>query len=132
SVVVLKSELHLNTDWQPLPGGQATLPIKDLYTQLIGEVKPEFVLSTGTAGGLSCQMSLGDVVVARAAHFHCQREFKNAPFKEAVFRSDWTIPMGQRAKAHQLMQAFAGRLTGAGTPPDARCGCSPNTFPANI
>jgi len=132
SVLVFKSELHMNTDWKQLPDGQVTLPVKDLYKQMIAEVAPQVFLTTGTSGGVSCKMHLGDVVVTRAARFHCRRPFKDAPFHDAAYRSEWTVPIGRRQAAHKLMQAFAGRLSGSSTPPSSHCGCSPPGFPTQI
>jgi hypothetical protein len=131
-VLVFKSELHLNTDWKNLPDGQVSLPVRDLYKQLITEAAPRVVLTTGTSGGVSCNMHLGDVVVTRAARFHCRREFRNAPFREAVYKSDWAVPTGLRQTAHKLMQAFAGRLNAGAGAPASQCGCSGPGHPTEI
>jgi nucleoside phosphorylase len=77
-VLCLKSELHLSQDG-------TKLPIKKLWHQLIQEVRPKLVLTTGTAGGIGSGVELGDVAVARAVHFDCQREFKSAPFHNSVY-----------------------------------------------
>jgi hypothetical protein len=54
SVVCFKSELHLNQDGirDPNVPGTATLPVKGLFAQLIDEVQPNVVITTGTSGGV--------------------------------------------------------------------------------
>ena len=107
-VLCFKSELHLNQDGIPTGDGTATLPVKDLFKQLIREVRPEVVLTVGTAGSVFA--NLGDVVVTRAARFRLQREFRNEPFNEKVFRSEWTLPLARLAAAEELMRRFASDL----------------------
>jgi nucleoside phosphorylase len=54
-----KSELHLSQDGPKMP-------IAALWRQLIAEVKPKLVITTGTAGGIGAGVELGDVVVAKS------------------------------------------------------------------
>lgn len=113
-VLLFKSELHLNQDGiQDLPHGapgNATLPVKDLFKQIIEETEAGHVLTVGTCGGIQLEHDLGDVLVTRAARFHCRDEFKNAPFNNKTYKSDWSLPTGQFSKAEQLMQGFADKL----------------------
>lgn len=125
TVLVMKSELHMSTDKKRL-NGEYSLPIRDLYKQIITESRPAHVLTTGTSGGVSCRMHLGDVVVTRGAMFHCRREFNYLDGKS--FKSEWTVPTTLRATAQKLAQAFANRLSGSGAPPDPHCHC-PDTAP---
>lgn len=112
SVLCFKSELHLNQDGihNGIAPGFATLPIRDLFEQLIAEVKPKVVLTVGTSGGVYAKHGLGDVVVTRAAKFRLRSEFKEAPFNRKTYQSDWQIPTAQLAAAGQLMQSFAQNL----------------------
>ena len=55
-VLCFKSELHMSQDGPKLP-------IAKLWAQLIAEVKPKLVITTGTAGGIGPAIELGDVVV---------------------------------------------------------------------
>ena len=81
SVLVMKSELHeFNRDGIHLPDGSESLPVAELFAQIIDEAKPTLVITTGTAGGTMDQSNLGDVMVTRAARFRCRSEFKDAPF----------------------------------------------------
>jgi hypothetical protein len=110
-VLCFKSELHLNQDGIESIPGNATLPVKDLFLQIIGECKPKVVLTVGTCGGIELQHDLGDVLVTRAARFRCRQEFANAPFNNKTFKSDWAIPLTHFDKAGQMMSGFSGKLT---------------------
>jgi hypothetical protein len=112
SVMCFKSELHMNQDGirNAVAPGVATLPVKDMFAQLIDEVQPDVVLTVGTSGGLFLEHDLGDVALSRAARFRLASEFKNAPYNHTTFKSVWDIPTTQFATATQLMQAFAQRL----------------------
>jgi len=135
-VLVYKTELHMHEDAKKLANGSYTLPIKDVFKQMIGDAKPKLFLTTGTAGGVYCSMHLGDVMVSRAAEFYCQKDFASAKFNHQKFQSKWTIPTKYVTAAEQLMQGFAGHLTGQsephGTPPSSDCGCSSPGYPTNI
>jgi len=111
-VICFKSELHLNQDGirsEEKPG-TATLPVKDLFAQMIEEAKPQVVLTVGTSGGVKLEHDLGDVVVTRGAKFRLSDEFENEPFNGKVYKSDWKIPTQYFEKAHELMAGFAENL----------------------
>jgi hypothetical protein len=111
-VLCIKSELHMNQDGitnKDKPG-TATLPVKDFFKQIIAEAQPKLVLTVGTAGSTFVDFALGDVVVTRAARFRCQREFRNEPFNETTYKSDWQIPTGRLEAAEELMQDVAEQL----------------------
>jgi len=112
SVLCFKSELHLNQDGieSPANPGNATLPVRAMFHQLIDEVKPSLVLTVGTAGGVFQEHDLGDVVVTRGAKFRVKREFKNAPFAGKSYKCDWDLPTGRFDKAVELMAKFQDNL----------------------
>jgi len=110
TVLLLKSELHLNQDRILQSPGMATLPVKDLFLQVIAEAQPACVITAGTAGSVFDQFPLGDVVVTRAAKFRLQQEFKNEPYNNAHYESHWQIPTTHLDAAEQLMQRFADEL----------------------
>jgi len=110
TVIVFKSELHLNQDSISTGAGTATLPVKDLFKQIIKEVTPELVLTVGTSGGVYEDHDLGDVVVTRAAKFRLSDEFKNEAFNDKSYKSEWTIPTSRFAEAETLMAKFADKL----------------------
>lgn len=73
SCLALKSGLHMAYDGP-------TVPMVDLWLQLIGEVQPKIVITTGTGGGIGADVQLGDVIVGTAARFHLNGTLKSAPF----------------------------------------------------
>jgi len=110
-VLCYKSELHLNQDGVRTGDGTATLPVKDMFQQIIREAQPTHVLTVGTAGGIHLDHDLGDVLVTRGAKFRLQSEFKKEPFADAPpYVSNWQIPTTHFAKAEELMQRFAKNL----------------------
>jgi nucleoside phosphorylase len=110
TVLCMKSELHLNQDGIGTGDGTATLPVKDLFRQIIDEAKPSLVLTVGTSGGVKHEHDLGDVVVTRGAKFRLSDEFAKEPFAGKVYRSDWKIPTKHFADAEQLMGRHADEL----------------------
>jgi len=108
TILCFKSELHLNQDGirSTVKPGTSTLPVKDMFHQIIDEAKPSVVLTVGTAGGVFAEQDLGDVVVTRAAKFRLQDEFKNEPFNNKVYQSDWRIPTTHFSDATKLMESF--------------------------
>lgn len=82
TVLLFRSQLHLNTDGRELP-------LPNLVRQIIAESRPLLVLSVGTAGGVSPDDRLGDVVVSNAAAFHLGSEFEDAAFNHTQYTSAW-------------------------------------------
>ena len=123
-VLCFKSELHLNQDGMPTGDGRATLPVKDLFRQMIDEVQPQLVITVGTAGatfppgrnvdvnGMDCSPhELGDVIITRGAKFRLQREFRNEAFAHASYRcEDFDIPTERLDQARTLLGVHADKL----------------------
>ncbi len=80
SVVVFKSDSHMSQDGPQLPN-------IDVWSQIIGEVKPKLVITTGTSGGIGTQFEVGDVVVSSIVRFDCISKFKNEPFAQSHYSS---------------------------------------------
>ncbi|MCW2621774.1 MAG: hypothetical protein JWL64_1376 [Frankiales bacterium] len=110
SVLLMKSELHLNQDGIKTGEGTATLPVKDLFGQIIEEARPAYVFTIGTSGSVFDDFQLGDVVVTRAAKFRLQQEFRNEAFNGLTYRSEWQIPTTRLGTALELMAGFAQNL----------------------
>jgi len=72
TVVLYKSELH------PKQNG-SQLPFIPVMQQLIGELAPPLVITTGTAGGIGSHLNCGDVAITRRARFHTQGHYPNEP-----------------------------------------------------
>ncbi|MDZ4792680.1 MAG: hypothetical protein SGI83_00220 [Bacteroidota bacterium] len=123
-VICFKSELHLNQDgvWLNEDGtpadaktGYATLPVKDLFLQLIKEARPSHVITVGTAGAVFLEHGLGDVVVTRGAKFRLTDEFKKEKYNGvhisgAQYKSNWQVPTTHFAKALEMMASFKKNL----------------------
>jgi nucleoside phosphorylase len=81
NVVLFKSELH------PKQNGDK-LPFVPVIQQLVSELKPSLVLSTGTAGAIGSHVQCGDVVITTAARFHVQDTYPTFPQINALSTSD--------------------------------------------
>jgi len=105
SVVVFKSELHLNQDGPAAMKEGRKLPLVRLTKQIIAEVSPKYFISTGTAGGTQLDHALGDVVVAVKGIFDCNdpKDFRTAPFNCKQFGNDWWIDEKLFPRAQELM-----------------------------
>lgn len=124
SLVCFKSELHLNQDGIATGDGTATLPVKDLFRQMIEEVRPGLVITVGTAGatfppdrtiqidGMDCSPhELGDVIITRGAKFRLAREFRNEAFARTSYRCEsFTIPTARLEQARELLKIHADKL----------------------
>ena len=110
SGLCMKSELHLNQDSIKTGDGTATLPVADLFRQIIAEVGPKLIITTGTAGGTLADAELGDVVITRAARFRLADEFRNETFNGTTYTSPADIPVAQLAAATALLDVSTTRL----------------------
>ena len=84
TVVVVKSDLHPSTDGP-------NLPMRALWKQMINQVQPTLVITTGTAGGVQADTLLGDVIIARHVQWDCTKTFADAPFAHDTYTS--TVPV---------------------------------------
>src|SRR5690242_15863026 len=80
SVVVFKSDSHMSQDGPQLPN-------IDVWQQIIGQVKPKLVITTGTAGGIGKAFEVGDVIVSSIVRFDCLAKFKKQPFALSHYAS---------------------------------------------
>jgi hypothetical protein len=117
-VVVFKSDSHLSQDTKKLPNWKKdqTLPNEDVWKQIIDEVKPKLVITTGTAGGIGKQFEVGDVIVSPIVRFDCKKWLKSAPFQKADYR-DGVTSQRYFSKAKVLFKANAGQLPKDNTRP---------------
>jgi hypothetical protein len=104
-VVLFKSDSHMSQDGPQLPN-------VDVWRQIIDEVKPKLVITTGTAGGIGKQFEVGDVIVSSIVRFDCISKFKNEPFARKHYASK-PAKSTYLGKAQALFKVNAPRL-----PPD--------------
>jgi len=102
SVVVFKSDSHMSQDGPQLPN-------TDVWRQIISEVRPKLVLTTGTSGGIGKQCEVGDVVVSPMVRFDCISKFKKEPFHAAHY-SSVSAKSKYFATAKTLFKANSGQL----------------------
>jgi len=115
-VVVFKSDSHLSQDVKKLPAHGGTLPNYDVWKQIIDEVRPTLVITTGTAGGIGTWGEVGDVLVSPVVRFDGIKWLKGAPFHNAVFTS--SAPKTKFfAQAEALFTANAAQLPRDNTRP---------------
>ena len=86
-VVVFKSDSHLSQDIKKIPALGGTLPNYDVWKQIIDEVRPTLVITTGTAGGIGSDGEVGDVIVSPIVRFDGIKWLKSAPFHDAIYTS---------------------------------------------
>jgi phosphorylase superfamily protein len=109
TVVVFKSDSHLSQDTKKAPRPGETLPNEDVWQQIIEEVRPSIIITTGTAGGIGKQCEVGDVVVSPIVRFDCLKWLKKEPFAHEDFKS--TAPNRKLfAKAKVLFKANEAQL----------------------
>jgi len=68
-ILIFKSDSHMSQDGPKLPN-------ETVWKQIIREVQPKLVITTGTAGGIGKHFEVGDVVVSPLVKFDCKRTFK--------------------------------------------------------
>ena len=102
SVVVFKSESHMSQDGPRLPN-------IDVWRQIIQEVRPRLVITTGTSGGIGKQYEVGDVIVSPVVRFDCTSKFKKEPFALEAFSSK-PLKATHLKTAQMLFTANAGQL----------------------
>jgi hypothetical protein len=80
-----------------------------VWRQIISEVRPKLVLTTGTSGGIGKQCEVGDVVVSPMVRFDCISKFKKEPFHAAHY-SSVSAKSKYFATAKTLFKANSGQL----------------------
>jgi nucleoside phosphorylase len=124
SVVVFKSDSHMSQDGPKLPN-------IDVWRQIISEVLPKLVITTGTAGGIGKQFEVGDVVVSPIVRFDCISKFKSEPFCKAYYSS--VAPKTKYfATAKKLFKANAGQLPKDNTRPPSIVRVAPSALTSSV
>ena len=124
SVVVFKSDSHMSQDGPKLPN-------IDVWSQIISEVHPKIVITTGTAGGIGKRFEVGDVVVSPIVRFDCISKFKSEPFKDAHY-SSVSPKTKYLAAAKSLFKANAGQLPKENTRPPNIVRVAPGALASSV
>ncbi|MEJ1970669.1 MAG: hypothetical protein WDN03_18885 [Rhizomicrobium sp.] len=124
SVVVFKSDSHMSQDGPQLPN-------IDVWTQIISEVRPALVITTGTAGGIGTAVEVGDVVCSPIVRFDCLSKFKKEPFAQEHYSSK---PAATKyfAAAKTLFAANAGQLPKDNARPPKILRVAPSALPSSV
>jgi hypothetical protein len=112
-VLCFKSELHLNRDWISLKKEKKylTVPVADLFAQIIQETNARMIITVGTAGATYGKTGLGDVMLTRAAKFRLSKAFLRAPYNKTTFRSSFTAPAARYLNAAgPMLKAYKSQL----------------------
>ncbi len=111
SVVLVKSDLHPPTD-----GGQ--LPLRALWWQMIKQVQPRLVITTGSAGAVGSDVLLGDVVVSRHVRWGDTLRFSDQPWARDSYTSPASLQGSRFTTASRtLLPVVAEHLPPAARPP---------------
>ena len=124
SVVIFKSDSHMSQDGPKLPN-------IDLWRQIIREVRPKLVITTGTAGGIGKQFEVGDVIVSPIVRFDCLSKFKSKPFAQEHFKSV-AAKATRFTAAKKLFKANAGRLPKENKRPPKIVRVAPGALPSSV
>jgi nucleoside phosphorylase len=130
-VVVFKSDSHLSQDTNKHFPADGQLPNAELWKQIIGEVQPKLVLTTGTAGGIGKQFEVGDVIVSSVVRFDSQNWLRKAPFADAHYPSQ-SAKTTFFSQASALFKANASQLPSDNKRPPAITVVAPTNLSASV
>ncbi len=107
SVVVFKSDSHMSQDGPKMPN-------IEVWRQIVEEVRPKLVITTGTAGGIGTDVEVGDVLVSSIVTFDCNSKFKNFKVDGELIAHDHYSSAAANTKyftkAKDLFKANAAQL----------------------
>jgi hypothetical protein len=112
-VVIYKSDLHPKQDG---PG----LPFIPVIQQLITELAPKYVLTTGTAGAIGSRIECGDVAISTGAVLHLQKKYPAYPDLNTLSAAETDINSPATVDP-QYVQYAATHLTTLALPGLAQC-----------
>jgi hypothetical protein len=112
-VVLYKTELH------PTQDGPA-LPFIPVMAQLIGELAPGCVITTGTAGGIGNHVQCGDVTICTGTRLHVEKQYPKFPAIDTLSQDQTALTSSATFNPQQVQYA-ATHLTGLALPGLAQC-----------
>jgi kumamolisin len=109
-VLLFKSGLHFAYD------GPA-IPLKRLVGEIAQAVKPKVFITTGTAGGIGADVSLGDIVIGPECKFDCiTTAFRDQPWAKPPYPMSPVPDEALDAITEPLLEVNAARLPNGGQP----------------
>jgi hypothetical protein len=112
-VVLYKSELHPKQDGTGLP----FIPVMQ---QLIKELAPTYVVTTGTAGAIGSRIRCGDVTICKGAVLHVQKTYPKFPDIDTLSQDDTPLT-NEVTLDPQYVQYAAAHFTSLSLPGLAQC-----------
>jgi hypothetical protein len=112
-VVLYKSELHPKQDG-------TGLPFVTVMQQLIGELAPKYVITTGTAGAIGGRVKCGDVTICTSSMLHVQQTYPKFP-KIDTLSADHTPLTSAATFDPQYVQYAATHFTKLSLPGLEQC-----------
>jgi hypothetical protein len=113
NVTLYKTELHPKTDGPDIP-------FIAVIGQLISELNPKLVISTGTAGAIGSVLKCGDVVVTNSARLHCMDSYPLYPDLNTMSRANTEMQSSALVNPTYVQYA-AANFTKLSLPGMAKC-----------
>jgi hypothetical protein len=113
NVVVYKTDLHPKQDG-------SGMPFVPVMQQLVSELAPAYVLTTGTAGAIGDKVQCGDVVICEGSRLHLDKTYPKYP-DLATLSKDETPIANQVSFDPQYVQYAATHLTSLSLPGLEKC-----------
>jgi nucleoside phosphorylase len=129
--VVFKSDSHLSQDTDKHFPASGILPNAELWKQIIEEVQPKLVLTTGTAGGIGKNCEVGDVVVSAVVRFDSTSWLKKATFASDHYASQ-AAKTAFFSQANELFKANASQLPSDNKRPPAITVVAPTDLSGSV
>lgn len=108
--VLVKSDLHPATDGPKLP-------IVPLWQQMVAQVRPSLIITTGTAGGVGSSIQLGDVVATASVRWDCKEQFAAQPWATSSYSSPGGLSILNSAPVQSFLLQATQQLMPANTVP---------------
>jgi Phosphorylase superfamily len=130
-VVVFKSDSHLSQDTNKHLPSNGVLPNALVWKQIVAEVQPALVITTGTGGGIGKELEVGDVIVSPVVRFDCQKWLKSTKYHDASYQSS---PSQNKyfAQAKTLFKANSAQLPAGNKRPPKIIRVSPSDVSSSV
>jgi hypothetical protein len=131
SAVIFKSESHMSQDTAKHLPKSEILPNALVWKQIIEDVRPELIITTGTGGGIGNEFEVGDVIVSPVVRFDSRKWLKPASFAEANFHS-LAAKTANFSTAQKLFEFNSHQLPPDNTRPPKIVNVSTTDLPSSV